>query len=117
MFYQAENIELSLGANTLTDFKIKLDERYDKAIAVQLITSENGGDNAFEFGIEAQRETLHPLVHHQDFEHKGGGYLEGMKPIDIPCDGQSLDLRIKPSKTLTANLKAQVIFVLDREEK
>ncbi len=58
----------------------------------------------------------------RDYLHKGGNYIDGVKPIGYASDGQQFFINTKagelpPNGRVTPlNLKFQLIFILDQED-
>ncbi|MFJ1382144.1 hypothetical protein ACIRNY_11375 [Capnocytophaga canimorsus] len=109
------NIEIASGSVAFSQFVTLEKGTCIGAYLVPIKTTSP--DHLIEISVkDPQSNSLIEPVDFRDFEHKGGGYLQGMKQVNFPTNDNKFSINVLSDVALGSDFKAQLIFVIDRNE-
>lgn len=73
-----------------------------------------------EFAVEMsvrdpQSNSIIEPVDYRDFEHKGGGYIQGMKQVGFDCNNNKFQVAVLADENLTDDFIGELIFTIQRD--
>lgn len=116
--YQTKEISIAAGVTATQDFDIELDKAYRHCTGIAVHEKLDGGISSYDVGIADDNTTYHHLTDKDNW--LAGDAVspnEKYKLLYIPNNGQSVKVRIKPDAETVSELKVQVVFRLENEEK
>ena len=72
--------------------------------------------NAVEISLrDPQGNVIINPVDYRDFNHKGGGYVQGMKQVNFECNNNKFQVSILSDTALTGDLKGELVLLIQRD--
>lgn len=65
---------------------------------------------------DAQSNVLINPVNYKDYEHKSGGYLQGIKQLGFPTDVAKITINVNAPSPVADEFKGQLVFIIQREK-
>lgn len=65
---------------------------------------------------DAQSNVLINPVDYRDYQHKGGGYLQGIKQLGFPTSNTKVSVNVNAVLPLNQEFQGQLVFVIQREK-
>lgn len=113
--YARENVKLENGSMGVSITTNALDK--GTIVGTYIIPVKNPNpEQILEVAVNDQAgSTVISFTDFRDFTHKGGGYFQGIKPLNFPTSSQKFNLIVKAKDALTEDTEFQFIFVISTE--
>ncbi|MEN2799716.1 hypothetical protein [Capnocytophaga sputigena] len=108
------NVKISNGQKAQTEY-ITLEK--GKCIGVYFIPFKNyNPEFAIEMSVrDPQSNTIIEPVDYRDFQHKGGGHIQGMKQVGFECNNNKFQVAVLAEQNLTDDFIGELVFTIQRD--
>ena len=109
MNYIAQNITIALNTSSSSEV-VEIDfGKYTHCEFIPNTTTEPTSSVNIKV-VDSQNDELHPLVSYKSVEHKGGGYTQGMKPVNFG-NQRKVKVMLNAAGNLATEWGGQIIFL------
>ena len=107
------NVKILNGQKAQTEY-ITLEK--GKCVGVYFIPFKNyNPEFAIEMSVrDPQSNTIIEPVDYRDFQHKGGGYIQGMKQVGFETNNNKFQVSLLADNALTQDFTGELLFTIQR---
>lgn len=113
--YQTERITLPIGSNSVTEVTVKLDTSYDNVSGYTVHSVSQAAADKWDLGLVDRTGVLQDRTfQNEHISDTSVAMKDRYKDLSAQANGNQITIQIEPVEALTAVLKIDVVFKLDK---